>query len=734
LTNCSGATPYNKGNRDLASQLRLFIDDNLDLGVAPEQLVKHNEPLFLQRRQCQPRTIRAFEYSEHPDDWRELMRLFLVRRTRTFIKKNYAKTDPKNNRQYLLFADGSRSYFPLRKPQTLKFEVDDNDPDDQYAKLYSEQVARPIGGLLLPRYGLGNYIDKATAGNRTPDEEKIIENLSRAGKRLMGFCRTGLFKRLESSGNVFLQSIERHILRNYVFIHALQNGHPLPIGAQDVELMDSRFSDHDNELDLGDDDELTAHPRTEDDFRNHARRTYTIYRNSAAKRFDWIGAAHFQDKLKTDLINDARILIQILQKYGDWNAANDKKLAILESLLKKRHAKEKVLVFTQFADTAKYLAGELKKRGLDALEQVTGDTENPTALAHRFSPDSNDKMVAPDRELRVLVATDVLSEGQNLQDAHIIVNYDLPWAIIRLIQRAGRVDRIGQQHDQILCYSFLPADGVERIIRLRSRVLQRLTENEEVVGSDEAFFEDQDAGATLDDLYNENAGILDGDDVDGEVDLASEAYQIWKDAIDNDPKLANVIPELPNVVYSARAWPEPNELPPGVAVFLKTGGENCALAWVDENGDSVTESQFRILKALHCQPDTPALERAGNHHELVRQGVKHIISENITAIGGSLGSPRGVRFRSYEKLKNHLADIEGQLFDTGELRKALQQIYEMPLTEKAKILLGQHLKMKASDTALAEAVQALYEEDALCLDKHDEANNEPQLICSMGLR
>ena len=62
-----------------------------------------------------------------------------------------------------------------------------------------------------------------------------------------------------------------------------------------------------------------------------------------------------------------------------------------------------------------------------------------------------------------MISTDVLSEGQNLQDAAIIVNYDLPWAIIRLIQRAGRVDRIGQQNENILCYSFLPAEGVDAV-------------------------------------------------------------------------------------------------------------------------------------------------------------------------------------------------------------------------------------------------------------------------------
>ena len=87
----------------------------------------------------------------------------------------------------------------------------------------------------------------------------------------------------------------------------------------------------------------------------------------------------------------------------------------------------------------------------------------------------------------------MLSEGQNLQDAHVVVNFDLPWALIRLVQRAGRVDRIGQQADEILCYSFLPAEGVEKIINLRARVRQRLEENAEVVGSDERFFEDGEA-------------------------------------------------------------------------------------------------------------------------------------------------------------------------------------------------------------------------------------------------
>ena len=162
----------------------------------------------------------------------------------------------------------------------------------------------------------------------------------------------------------------------------------------------------------------------------------------------------------------------------------------LLDLLTKTHPNEKVLVFTQFADTAYYLERQLRSARDRQASRRNGRHRRPDQLCLAVQPREQPQAAArcrPDQELRVIVATDVLSEGQNLQDAAIVVNYDLPWAIIRLVQRAGRVDRIGQKAETILCYSFLPADGVERIIRLRTRVRQRLRENAEVVGTDEAL-------------------------------------------------------------------------------------------------------------------------------------------------------------------------------------------------------------------------------------------------------
>lgn len=414
------------------------------------------------------------------------------------------------------------------------------------------------------------------------------------------------------------------------------------------------------------------------------------------RRFKWLPPGLFVKSLENDLLTDAEALLKILHTCGEWDSNKDAKLQALLNLLKKNHPNDKVLVFTQFADTVRYLERQLVARGITALAGVTGDSSNPTVLAWRFSPDSNEKhhTLKPDEELNVLIATDVLSEGQNLQDAAIVVNFDLPWAIIRLVQRAGCVDRIGQKAEKILCYSFLPAQGVERIIRLRARVRRRLQENAEVVGTDEAFFEDDRNDNAVLNLYHEKADILD-DETDTEVDLASYAYQIWKNAITADPALQKTIPDLPAVVYATRAHEPTDKQPSGVLVYLKTAEGNDALAWIDPKGNAITESQFAILQAAACEPHTPALPRQLNHHELVHKGAELIVKEEKN-VGGQLGRPSGARFRTYERLKRYAASVKGTLFESQELLKAIDEILRYPLRQSAVDTLNRQLRSGVS--------------------------------------
>ena len=692
----------------------------------------------------------AFDLSVYPDDWRDLMRLYLVRRTRSFIQENYADTDPDTGRKYLTYEDGNKSYFPTRVPKTIKFTIDESDPNDQYARLYSPEVVETVNNLELPRYGLGldKYVADYDDSHPTQAEERQIQNLSRGGRRLMGFCRTNLFKRLESSGSAFMLSVERHLLRNYVFLHAIRNDLPLPIGTQDAEMLDSRFTDEDENqatvdfLDLEEEeDEPEQEPEeagrngwTRAECERRAAEIYADYERLYRRRFRWLRSDLFKDRLEDDLQLDADALLGLLQAHGAWRPEHDAKLNALHSLLTETHPDRKVLVFSQFADTVRYLEEQLKHKHVKGMAGVTGNSVEPTAFARRFSPISNQvkDMPAPDSELRVLVATDVLSEGQNLQDCAIVVNYDLPWAIIRLIQRAGRVDRIGQSAEEILCHSFLPAEGVERIIDLRGRVRSRLRQNAEVVGADEAFFEDEADEQTILNLYHERAGILDGDP-DGEVDLASHAYQIWKNAISADPRLERAVTNLPDVVFSSRQHTSISQRPEGVLVFVRTPDGNDALAYVDKEGKSITESQLEILSAAECGPDTPAQPRHEFHHSLVEQGVKHIAREE-QRVGGQLGRPSGARFRTYTRLKAYADSITGQIFDVPALHQVLDDIYRYPLRQTAVDTLNRQLRSGVDDTVLAELAIALRDEDRLCLtENHENEIQEPRIICSLGL-
>lgn len=766
------ATPYNKSYLDLAAQLGLFLDSSAPLAIRPEAaLRKIGETEFIRRHQCSVRSLAAFEKSEEPDDWRDLMRLYMVRRTRSFVKDNYAEVDVATGRSFLTFDDGRRSYFPDRVPKTVKFRIDENDKNDQYARLYADDIVAVIGQpahahkqqdgepqshtLILPRYGLGNYIAPQPQSPPTSREAKILDALGRAGNRLIGFCRTNLYKRLESGGPAFIQSVERHVLRNFVVVHAIENDLDIPIGTQAAEELDTAYNDEDDgegpptlfddaEVELPDEDSeattgetsesAAAGVRDESEFRRRAASIYDVYAKRYKRRFKWLRPAVFTDQLSADLIADARALIGVLDACGKWDPGRDPKLNELERLITKQHPGDKILIFTQFADTALYLQKQLSARQVESIEVATGKHADPTSLAWRFSPVSNEKRDRVDMkdELRILIATDVLSEGQNLQDCAIVVNYDLPWAIIRLTQRVGRVDRIGQQASEILCYSFLPAEGIERLINLRRRVRQRLKENAEVVGTDEAFFEDEDEQPLID-LYNEKAGIYDAE-ADTEVDLASLAYQIWKNAIDADSSLEKKVRDLPDVVYSSRRHEPKEGEPEGVLVYMRTADGNDALAWIDRGGKSVTQSQLAILRAAECRPETPGLPRDPMHHGLVEKGVEHLLQEE-KQFGGQLGRPSGARFKTYERLKAYAADVKGMLFDQPELHKAIEEIYRYPLLQTATDTINRQLKAAITNDALADLVIQMRTDGRLCQIQDDGAqqNLEPQIICSMGL-
>ena len=718
------ATPYNKQLGDLASQLSLFIRPDTDLELRPERAIAEvGAAEFELACNGLTSTLGAFKRSEHLGDWQALMSQYLVRRTRRFVEDNYAQTD-EQGRRYLEFGTGKRFYFPKRTAMPTERTMTENDPAFEMA---SDDTLDSIRDLLLPRYRLGDYIDTGFVPSNAA-ERQLVDDLEQSARgNLTGFTRITMFKRLSSSGPAFVATLRRHRLRNLVAAHALDNNLAVPVGSVDNTLWAAEV-DHDPEdsseeggdaglFDSGDDTAVSAYDKL-------------WAKNPTAIR--WAPQNMFRDDLADDLRHDAEVITEMLDRFGTWDAERDGKIDALEKLLTDHYPDAKVLIFTEAADTAHYVSEELLRRGVEAVGVVTGDSENPTALAQRFSPKSNnvaDGSPVKDGELRVLVSTDVLSEGQNLQDAHIIVNYDLPWAIVKLVQRAGRVDRIGQTSPEVLVYSLMPAGNIEDEINLRGRIRERLGANAQLLGSDEEFFGDPTESQTISGVYDESSPNAPAGGLD-DVDPVSKAYEIWRHAEDNHHDLAQRVKTLPNVVYSTKHSTE--DPGTGVLVHTQTVTGADAFAFVEPGGQARRVTPQEALQLAECKPSTPAVPRLHDHHDLTAAALGGPLR---TPAGRATGALQGVRGKVWRRLHDQMDSFtDNLLFTRAELEAAHDAMNERPLYESATQRLAKAVRDRNAED-LAALVANLHNDNQLCIPPvPDSADNEPVIVCTMGIR
>lgn len=722
------ATPFNTSMNDVASQLGLFIDADEDLGIRPEVAIqKDGEIEFLGKCDDKPSTLRAFQLSEENEDWQRLLSQFLIRRTRRFIKDNYATFDPQSGRHYLLFGNGERNYLPDRVPLPLPFETSVNDPASEMG---SSEVLASLDELILPRYQLGSFLDPASPAPN--DQEKaLITDLKKAQGNLLGFTRTMLLKRLSSNGAVFMLSLQRHLLRNFMYLAALNDNLEFPVGSvSDSQMFTDKEDGLEIDLDLGDDGESAVlRPEEWQVLGEKALRELKI---RSPKGVTWIRSSLFSSKLKTALEDDINIISNLLFKFGVWDQSRDSKLDALQELIEKTHPKEKILVFSEYADTATYVAKALEKRGLKHIASVTGDNEDPTFLARRFSPRSNadlpGRRIKPEDELRVLVATDVLSEGQNLQDSSIVVNFDLPWAIIKLIQRAGRVDRIGQNSPKVLVYTFLPTGGVEEVLRLRERVARRLAKNAAIFGADEQFLNTEGEAQIIKGLFDESSDLPEDDEL-AQVDFASAAYEIWRRAEENHPDLAQAAIDLPDVTYATLACASPEGEPSdGVLVYTLSQHGYDRLGFATRSGDLMRVGPHDALKVTECEPGDKGLNRMPEHFELVKAVIEGPLAIDELNVEGQLS---GVRRRVYERLRALISGSTGQLFSPDQdSNDAIDALYRSPLTEYSKQVLARAMRDRSSEDILA-LVVSLHNEGRLTIESVSD-EDEIRIVCSMG--
>lgn len=297
------------------------------------------------------------------------------------------------------------------------------------------------------------------------------------------------------------------------------------------------------------------------------------------------------------------------------------------------------------------------------------------------------------------------------------MNYDLPWAIIRLIQRAGRVDRVGQKAETVLLYSFFH-ESVDNVIDLRRRISERLHANAEAFGSDELFFGSDGETQTIADLYN---GTLDDPDSADDVDASSLAYQHWTRAAADDAELAAKIAGLPDMISATRRK-RLTDSSTGVVCYVRTDSGVDGFGRASDDGTTSLLTGHEVLKTFEAGPEEPGLEPASDHDGLIEALVRGPLATPTLAAGRLRGVRRTLWNRLGATLHSHNADTS----------LALDDLYQHPLAKDAEHRLRRAVRNGASDDELSTLITALHRDGDLTVTAR--SGKDPiRIVSSMGI-
>ncbi|MGF1980728.1 MAG: C-terminal helicase domain-containing protein [Nostoc sp. CmiSLP01] len=420
-----------------------------------------------------------------------------------------------------------------------------------------------------------------------------------------------LFKRFESSVYAFQETIKKLLIVHERFLNGLSQGF-LPAGEEAQILLSTDYN-----------------PAEEQDLMDVLRQGSFKYDIS-----DFNGK-----KLEQHIDHDINLLKRIQALVEPITPDKDAKLQTLINWLDKPILKyKKRLIFTQYADTAKYLHENLNPQGnRDDIDVIySGSNKNKTRLVGRFAPKTNKeyKLKPGESEINTLIATDVLAEGLNLQDGDLIINYDLHWNPVKLIQRFGRIDRIGSDKDVIYGYNFLPELGIERNLGLKQKLKNRIQEIHDSIGEDAAILDrteqlNEEAMYAIYEQQGKQLSLFDMEEEDF-LDL-NEAEEILRKLQKEEPGEFERIASLPNGIRTAKFSMQQK----GTYVFCEASDPNRPdikgyqqLFLLDNEGNIVSRDIPRILGAIKADSTTPTLTVPKGHNYTVMH-VKSQFAEEV---------------------------------------------------------------------------------------------------------
>lgn len=667
------ATPQNKSVWDYYTQIKLFHQQERSAFPISRARLDH---FFA-------------ECEKNPAQLSQLLQHVLIRRRRRDIKDIYKPV-----------LNGKPVTFPQRSLQTLTYEIERT----YHAGVYGEITQTIATELKFTRYGLANYL--------IPSARKKHEDLTRAGIQLRGLVKMLLLKRMESSVQALVSTLKNMLKAYMIFRKSLDSGVVL-VGRQMQLLLDSLDS-----VDELDDETLQeAWEVTADESHYELK--------------DFNGLRLQQDT--DDDIDTLQKLIKLVEPILTTRV-DDKRDELIRQLHKLGN--QKVLIFTEYEDTANYLYDELRNALPDREIGCATGSGGTLDLVRRFAPKANSLHGLRDteKEIDILVSTDTLSEGQNLQDASIVFNYDIHWNPVRLIQRIGRVDRIGSEADVIKVFNFLPERELEQHLNLQARVQRRVQEIHDVLGEDDKILTEREVlnETSLYKIARGEENVLDPDAGLEPITPLQEAERVIRDLERNNPTLFESIRALPGGARGTLPATPANE---GATFAFCRAGEYRRLYLSSPGGISTDETV--AINALRCEPDTPGGTLPLAHNANTAK-LFHDFESEVEVIHSDKNNQR-IFTRSQRYVDEALRVYFTQITDLKERRivEELRKTFTEDVEQYVIAALNRLQRDRLTGSALVEGLSAIYSAFDLGSADHEQTRQRnlartrrARLVCS----
>lgn len=566
-----------------------------------------------------------------------LVNQLVVQRSRAYVKKSLSATE------------GANVLFSTRQAPT----VANYSMRKSYGKLIDDFISsfyrKDKNGRTLPILALAVYSPYEEA-YFIGDRSKLDEMVTGRQAQIVNLIRQLLLKRFESSVAAFEETCVRIYVRLRKFLVDYQDYG----NKRAIERLLNKQADILKYVDCFITETVQSSiEEYEDDLPSYV---WDVEETLDVSEFD------IRTMLE-DTMLDMEILADFIGDIMDINPENDDKIRELVRILHEdeRVQGKKVIIFSEYKATADYIYRELLKAGFAGVFEIDGQTKgNRYELIQRFAPYYNDSSSAQiEDEIQILIATDVLAEGLNLQDASCLINYELHWNPVRLMQRIGRVDRrrnasveerllkdhpeLSKDREYAYYWNFLPPEELEKLLSLYATVSRKTLRISKTFGIEgkKLLTPDDDYEALKD--FNSQ--------YEGETSSEEEMSLIYQELMKKHPDYEDTLVELPRKMYSGKLSGRGNgfffcyELPTKLANAEWSDGNSGLYRWyfLDNASGTINEKTYDIWTLISCDEDEPRIVKATE--ELFAQGRKKVEDYIKRSYLRSVQAPIGVKPR-----------------------------------------------------------------------------------------